>query len=239
MAHSPLVMFLNPDARIDLPSIDLLHDDLAMDPQTAATGPSFACHNSPFEANAGGADKSLINALIFALCPARSLPERHIWRSVFPRSADSVQVDWVSGASMLIRRGALLEVGGFPEDYFLYDEDVELGLLLRRSGYDLHIVPQSRATHRVGGSQSGVSHHRQWALSNQRYIYRNTRRRWALITLLLVQAGLWRRAFRRQFLGRDRPYLYAFWSSWFLVRYRARLPVRLASLLDSPDLESK
>jgi GT2 family glycosyltransferase len=60
-------------------------------------------------------------------------------------------------AAALYRRSALLEVGGFDEDYFCYVEDVDLGFRLRLAGYRCLYVPSSVA-HHVGSGTTGGQH---------------------------------------------------------------------------------
>lgn len=60
-------------------------------------------------------------------------------------------------AAALYRRIAVLEAGGFDEDYFCYVEDVDLGFRLRLSGYRCLYVPQSVA-HHVGSGSTGGQH---------------------------------------------------------------------------------
>lgn len=60
--------------------------------------------------------------------------------------------DFVSGASVLLRLDALAAAGGFDERLFLYWEDVELCLRLRKAGYTVAVVPSSHVRHARGGS---------------------------------------------------------------------------------------
>lgn len=60
-------------------------------------------------------------------------------------------------AAAMYRRSALLEVGGFDEDYFCYVEDVDLGFRLRLAGYRCLYVPLSVA-HHVGSGTTGGQH---------------------------------------------------------------------------------
>lgn len=54
-------------------------------------------------------------------------------------------------ASAMYLRSAVLEVGGFDEDYFCYIEDVDLGFRLRLAGYQcLHI--QDAITYHIGSA---------------------------------------------------------------------------------------
>lgn len=58
-------------------------------------------------------------------------------------------------AAALYRRGALLELQGFDEDYFCYVEDVDLGFRLRLAGHHCLYVPQSVAYHVGSGTTGG------------------------------------------------------------------------------------
>ncbi len=60
-------------------------------------------------------------------------------------------------AAALYRRSALLEAGGFDEDYFCYVEDVDLGFRLRLAGHRCLYVPLSVA-HHVGSGTTGGRH---------------------------------------------------------------------------------
>lgn len=66
------------------------------------------------------------------------------------------QVDWLPGASTLIRKAALDDVGLLDEDYFLYYEETDFALNARRKGWQCWYVPQSRIMH-IGGVSTGVS----------------------------------------------------------------------------------
>lgn len=64
-------------------------------------------------------------------------------------------------AAALYRRNAVLDVGGFDEDYFCYVEDVDLGFRLRLAGYKAMYVPEAVVYHigsaTTGGQQSDFS----------------------------------------------------------------------------------
>ena len=74
------------------------------------------------------------------------------WSPERTRRAQSIVVDWVSGACMLVRREALEAVGGFDERYFLYWEDADLCRRLRARGYTIRYVPARDRGARVGHS---------------------------------------------------------------------------------------
>jgi N-acetylglucosaminyl-diphospho-decaprenol L-rhamnosyltransferase len=208
-ANTPFIFFLNPDVCADIQTIRNLVTVLRSEAGLAGIGPSLAPDNTIFETNAGGARKSLTNALVFAFAPSRCLAHRQIWRSVFPAS-EVVSIDWLSGACLLFRRHAFLRIGGFPTDYFLYDEDVALGCSAQSLGYRLGVLGATNVYHRVGGTQCGSIHFRRWAASNQRHVQLTSASGpRAVIILVLICIGLLRRSLWRSFIGQPRPYRYA------------------------------
>lgn len=63
------------------------------------------------------------------------------------------EVGFGCGCSLLIRRDAYLEVGGFDPDYVIYHEDVDLCWKMRLFGYSIMYVPDSVVYHHVGGGK--------------------------------------------------------------------------------------
>ena len=61
-------------------------------------------------------------------------------------------VDQISGAYMVIRREAWQAVGGFDPAYFMYNEDVDLNVRLRRAGWRVVFLPDVQITHHLGAS---------------------------------------------------------------------------------------
>lgn len=63
------------------------------------------------------------------------------------------RVDFISGASALIRTQALNEVGLFDEaSFFMYWEDTDLGFRLRKNGWELAVAENSRVWHEESSS---------------------------------------------------------------------------------------
>jgi hypothetical protein len=111
-------------------------------------------------------------------------------------------VDAATGCVALARVDVLREVGTFDDRFFMYYEDVDLSLRIRRAGYDIIAVPDARAWHRI--SRSGKMPESRSAF----LYYYNTRNRLAVM--------------RR----------HARWYHWivFTPRFAAWLCVRLAAL---------
>jgi hypothetical protein len=65
-----------------------------------------------------------------------------------------VEVDWVSGACMVIRREAIDQVGPLDERFFLYWEDADWCMRMHQKGWKVIYFPEPRVVHYVGGSSS-------------------------------------------------------------------------------------
>jgi N-acetylglucosaminyl-diphospho-decaprenol L-rhamnosyltransferase len=61
-------------------------------------------------------------------------------------------VDWLPGASMMIRGSVYETMGGFDESYFLYFEETDFCYRARQAGFDTWHVPDSRVMHIAGQS---------------------------------------------------------------------------------------
>lgn len=66
------------------------------------------------------------------------------------------ECDWTSGSFMLARRAALDEVGWFDERFFLFSEEVDLCLRMKRAGWKIVHMPTLTICH-VGSDASVVS----------------------------------------------------------------------------------
>lgn len=66
------------------------------------------------------------------------------------------RVDWLPGASMLVRRKVFEQVGLMDEGYFLYFEETDFCLASARAGWECWYVPASRVMH-IAGQSTGVT----------------------------------------------------------------------------------
>lgn len=64
----------------------------------------------------------------------------------------SNNIDYVIGASMLISRNVLLEVGNLCEDYFLYYEEIDFCLRAKNKGFRVYCATKSIVYHKEGAS---------------------------------------------------------------------------------------
>ena len=60
------------------------------------------------------------------------------------------EIDWASGAALLVRREAWDEVGGFDPSYRFFVEEVDLERRLRDAGWSVLLEPRAEVTHYGG-----------------------------------------------------------------------------------------
>jgi N-acetylglucosaminyl-diphospho-decaprenol L-rhamnosyltransferase len=90
------------------------------------------------------------------------------------------KVDWVSGASFVIRRELLNDGMRFDEGYFLYYEETDFCLHATRKGWECWYVPQAVVLH-IAGASTGLTGKQlklrrlpaYWFHSRQRYFVKN------------------------------------------------------------------
>jgi len=75
-------------------------------------------------------------------------------------SADPFEVDWVSGACLMIRRTVIDQVGFLDENYFMYWEDADLCFRAKRAGWHVFCVPEAVVIHYEGRSSLGRKNNR-------------------------------------------------------------------------------
>lgn len=107
------------------------------------------------------------------------------------------RVDWLAGASIMMRQSVLDEIGLFDETFFLYFEETDLCLRAARAGHETHYVRDSEITH-IGSVSTGMKTWQRvpgfWLDSRWHYFAKNHGRGYAaLATGMHVLGGLfWR-----------------------------------------------
>ena len=158
-----LVYVLNSDAFPAPDAIRLLRDHLAARPEAGFAGSLI--HDPETDGTRGAAHLTtfrfpgILSELEGA---ARFGPLSRLLRNravPLPTPARAGPVDWLAGASLMMRMDVLDRIGLFDETFFLYFEETDLSLRARRAGYEIHFVPESRVGH-IGSVSTGM---KDWA----------------------------------------------------------------------------
>lgn len=98
------------------------------------------------------------------------------------------EVDFVSGACMLVRREVFAATGGFDEAFFMYSEETDWQRRVRDAGWAIGFEPGAVVTHLGGGSQSSGRVNPEFFRSLDRYV-RKHHGRWGLASFRAAMAA--------------------------------------------------
>lgn len=213
------VLFLNPDAMIEPPSLRILVNALREDPALGGVGPRTLGDEGHLLLTQRRFPR-LRSTYSQALGLHRVASQTSWAGEVISRPAAYTQPgspDWLSGGCVLMRRSALDDAGGLDEGFFLYSEETDLFRRLRNRGWYARFEPLATAYHKCYGSAPRESTAPILASSRVRYMRKH---HGALVSLLeaigvaidaLTRAAAWahRPARRRGHLAAARAALRA------------------------------
>lgn len=149
----------------------------------------------------------------FALGLVSRALERHIVRR--QAGEQPSRSDWLPGASMMVQRQTIEDVGGFDEEFFLYFEETDFALRAHRAGWETWYVPTSRVMH-IAGQSTGVTSRTNaprrlppyWFQSRRRFFAKAYGQRYAAIADLAFVASNVVGVLKRGLKGQpNRPYM--------------------------------
>ncbi len=101
------------------------------------------------------------------------------YRVVLPPTEVPARADWVPGASMILRRTLLEQIGLLDEGLYTYFDDPDICMRAHRAGWEIWCVPESRVIH-FGGESTGLTGPRRrprlpayWYQGRRRYFLKN------------------------------------------------------------------
>ena len=120
------------------------------------------------------------------------------------------QVDWLAGASLMMRQSVLDQIGLFDETFFLYFEETDLCRRAALAGWPTDYVVESRVAH-IGSASTGMKSWARipgfWLASRRHYFTKNHGAVYAALATLALLAGgvLWRLRLLIQHKDDSRP----------------------------------
>lgn len=154
-AAAPAVLILNPDTLLAPGAAAPMLAYMRVHPDVGVLGPRIVNEDGTLQLSCRRfPDFSTAlfnrNSLATRLLPRNRYSTRYLMTDV---THDAVaDVDWLSGAAMMLNRAALARVGLFDERYFFTVEDVDLCRRMHGGGYRVVYFPGAEVTHRIGES---------------------------------------------------------------------------------------
>jgi N-acetylglucosaminyl-diphospho-decaprenol L-rhamnosyltransferase len=210
------VLLLNADTLVNEHALDTLIEFMDAHPKVGIAGSMLlrldgSNESSPFRfpGIAAELDRGLRLGFVSKLLTP--------WRVVIPTPREARRVDWVSGASMILRRTMLEQIGLLDEGFYTYCDDIDICLRARRVGWETWYVPESRVIHLAGASTGVTCHSKQlarrpsyWYQAHHRYFLKNYGALYTALvqTAFIIGYAAWR--VRRRIQGKpdtDAPYI--------------------------------
>jgi GT2 family glycosyltransferase len=151
-----LILLLNPDTSIPAHAVDMLLGALDARPDVAIAGPRLVNADGRAELSFGRMMSPLaeVRQKVLVRGSGRGGPIATYVESMTRRERD---VDWVSGACLLVRRTDAESVGLMDERYFMYAEDVDFCAAVRARGRRVLFYPAAEIVHIRGQSRATAS----------------------------------------------------------------------------------
>lgn len=150
------IAILNPDLVLEPGSLGVLCRTLAGDRTIGVAVPHVSnSDGAPFHSlrRDPGLLSQLGEASFGASWASRPVLLVDTYRTVEAYSTGR-DVDWASGAALVVSRACDLAVGEWREDFFLYSEETDFCRRARRAGYRVRYVPEAHCEHIGGASGS-------------------------------------------------------------------------------------
>lgn len=186
--NNKYVVLLNSDVAVSEDWLTPIIEIMERDENVAACQPKIKSLRDPERFEYAGACGGFIDANGYPYCRGRIFDTIEIDNGQYNSVID---IDWASGACLVIRRDTYINVGGLDASFFAHMEEIDLCWRLRRLGMSVKCVPQRQVFHLGGGSLDAL---------NPRKTYLNFRN-----NLLMMHKNLSRNVrrkiiFRRQLL---------------------------------------
>jgi hypothetical protein len=173
------VLVLNDDVVVEPGFVVALVAELATDARIGAVQPKLLYDDG---------DPPIVNSVGVELGHDGAGRDIGIGEPDGPTFMATREIELFTGGAVLLRAEFLRAVGRFDERYFLYYEDIDLGLRGRKAGWTFRCVPASVVHHRGSAATSGP------AVANRVRFLRERNRLWILLRYRPfgdLSRGLW------------------------------------------------
>ena len=157
---APYILILNPDTVILNGFFELILQYLEENQDVGIVGSQILNLDGSVQGSARSFPTPLTGLFGRNSPLSRYFPNSPISRSnILTTRSDSrtpMEVDWVSGACMVVKRKAVADVKLMDERFFLYWEDADWCRRMRELGWRVVYFPKASAYHYVGGSSQKI-----------------------------------------------------------------------------------
>lgn len=164
-ATGGVFLLLNSDTRVMPGALGGVVDHMAAETEVGAAGPMLLNEDGSLQPSCGTAP-SLRSEVVRKLLLHRLLPS---FKGSVASHQEERTVDWVTGACLFVRREVVARVGPLDPEIFMFYEDIEWCLRIRRAGWKIGYHPGHHVVH-LGG-QSTKRNLEAMLVTSQRSLY--------------------------------------------------------------------
>jgi len=147
------ILLLNPDTLIYSGALKKMVNFMDTNQQVGACGPCLI-HPDSDKVDISARNFPKFLPLLWNLSYLdRLLPHSSVFGAYlmnYREKKEQCEVDWVSGACLMVRREAVEQIGGLDENFFMYCEDTDLCYVLKQAGWKIFYLPKVRVAHYKG-----------------------------------------------------------------------------------------
>lgn len=163
-ARGQHILLLNPDTVVIGSALTLMLNQLRTLPDAGIVGCTLL--NSDLTVSTTSIQKfpTILNQLLTAEWLRVRFPGLPLWdiAPLFRENKAPVKVDVIPGACIMLKREVFERAGMLTEDYFMYAEDIDLNLKVKRLGFSSYYIADARIIHH-GGCSSAQQPVSQWS----------------------------------------------------------------------------
>ena len=160
IAQGNTLIFINPDTILSDQAINFMQNYFCSHSEAGAIGPKvlnpdgslqYSCRRYPTLWT------GLFNrySILSRLFPKNRFTSQYLMLDFDHKKI--LPVDWLSGCCLMVRKRVFEEIGGFDENYFLFNEDVDLCRMINETGKKVIYFPKAIVNHQVSTSNSKTS----------------------------------------------------------------------------------
>ncbi len=151
-----LVLLLNSDTIVVGDALRTLVAFVRAHPEAGAVGPRLLHPRLKLRVLGCGYQPTLWREFTHQFGLSRLFPHSRLFRGVHlftgVHDNEALEVEWISGAALLVRAEVIKKVGGLSERWFMYAEDMEWCQRILQAGWKLFSVPQGIVEHHLSAS---------------------------------------------------------------------------------------
>jgi GT2 family glycosyltransferase len=142
-------LLLNSDIEVPSNWLKPLVDLMDKDSTIGVCGPKLLSFNNKKSFEYAGASGGYIDSFAYPFCRGRIFEKCELDDGQYD---DVTNCFWISGAALMIRSELFISSGGFDDDFFAHQEEIDLCWRIQNLGYRIVIQPKSYVYHVGGGT---------------------------------------------------------------------------------------